>query len=178
MRRGSLRAGDDSASPADKLDGKAAKAALAAFDEAANACLEGLLHRINHPNAEERRRDPLEHLVALFDHGKTLMHEAGEALSETDMGLQRAALKAQAAAHQLKLQTQRQASNVSLQCQKAEIEFTYEKKFEEKVKELVEHGEGSLLQEALQKERTLRDLRKDLTRFRRQALAPEIHFIP
>lgn len=84
----------------------------------------------------------------------------GEALSDADVDAQRRALKAQQFALQMKIETSRKASDVKMVNLKAEVEHTFQKKFEEQVKEL-SSGEGTarLLQEALER---VEDLEADL----------------
>ena len=138
------------------VDKAAAKAALESFVKASEDCLEGLKTRLSQPSAEELQRDPGEYLDSLIEHAKLLIGEAGAGLTDAHMQLHRDAQKALSAAHTLRLETQRQAATVRLECQKTELEHVYVKKFEDKVRTLSEHGEGSLLQEALETEAALR----------------------
>ena len=136
------------------VDRKASRQALDAFANSVGEVLgTELVAELRRSLREASRGGEEQALESVVEGARHRVLVVGEALSDADLEVQRKALKVQSTAHTLKLETSRKASDVRVVNVKAEVEHTFQKKFEEQVAELSsgEGGTAKLLKQALEK---------------------------
>ena len=117
---------------------------LVAFTDGVADCLQDLCTRLERPTALDLE-DMNHFLSSCVDHARRKIVELGELLYEVLIESQRKALRVQASAFQLKLNTSRRGADIRLLNQKAELEHAFTKMFHEKITELTSNGDGDLV---------------------------------